>query len=104
MGADVVIAVNIPKAVPPQAPTNPVAVALQSVNILSAEIGELRAKESDVVIRPQVGDVPYDDFSQKKRLMDAGVLAAQAALPQIRKAIQDKTRLVAVTPEPLPPR
>lgn len=104
MGADVVIAVNIPRAVPAEAPTNPVAVAFQSVAIMSAQIGELRAKESDVVLRPQVGDVAYDDFTQKKRLMDAGVAAAQAALPEIQRVIRAKTRLVPVAQEPLPPR
>ena len=94
MGAEVVIAVAIPAAVPSQAPTNPVSVAYQSTMIMSAEIGKLRARESDIVITPAVGDVAYDDFSQNKRLIDAGVAAAQKAMPAIYSAIAAKTRWV----------
>lgn len=96
LGAELVISVAIPAQVPSDAPTNPVSVALQSASIMAQQIGELRAKESDVVVRPKVGDVAFDDFTQKKRLMDAGVAAAQASMPEIRTALQAKTRLVPV--------
>ena len=94
MGADVVIAVSIPPVSRSAVPTNPIAVAYQSVMIMSAEIGRLRAREADVVVSPDVGDVGYDDFSQKKRLITAGEEAARRALPQIRAAIASKTRRV----------
>ncbi len=91
-GADVVIAVAIPRAVPATAPRNPLAVAFHAVNIMAGEIGRLRAGDADVVIRPDVGDVAYDDFSQKKRLIEAGEAAAREALPAIREAITTGTR------------
>lgn len=94
MGADVVIAVAIPAATPSAVPTNPVAVAYQSVMIMSAEIGRLRAREADVVVTPDVTGVAYDDFTQKKRLIAAGEEAARKALPAIRAAIAAKTRRV----------
>jgi len=97
MGADVVVAVAIPAATPSAVPTNPLAVAYQSVAIMSAEIGRLRAREADVVVVPDVGGVAYDDFSQKKRLIAAGEEAARKALPAIRAAIAAKTRRVPLS-------
>jgi NTE family protein len=94
MGADVVIALGISAPVPEQLPKNPVAVALHAVSVMSVEIARLRAREADVTIWPEVGNVAYDDFSQKKRLIEAGEAAARAALPEIRAAIAKKTRFV----------
>jgi len=96
MGADVVVAVSIPPLAPSTVPTNPLAVAYQSVTIMSAEIARLRAREADVLVSPDVGDVAYDDFTQKKRLISAGEDAARRALPAIRAAIAAKTRRVPV--------
>jgi NTE family protein len=63
---------------------------------MSSKIGELGVKDADVVIRPDVGNVAYDDFTQKKRIIDAGEKAARAAIPAIREAIKAKTKLVPV--------
>jgi NTE family protein len=93
MGADVVIAMAVP---PPNrdAPSrNPVAVAYQAISFMAAEIGRLRAGEADVVIETQTGRIDFDDFSQARRLIEAGEAAARAALPEIRAAIAAKTRL-----------
>ena len=61
---------------------------------MTAEIGRLKAREADVVIRPEVGSVRFDDFGQRQRLMEAGAEAARRALPAIRAAIAAKTRRV----------
>lgn len=97
MGADVVIAVSVPPPVPTTAPKSPVDVALHAVTLMTAEIGRLRAREADVVIEPEVGPVRYDDFTQKRRLLEAGAAAARNALPAIRAAIAAKTRRVPVS-------
>jgi len=94
MGAEVVIAVTIPAGVPPRAPQYPFEVAIQSAAIMAAEMGRCNLKTADVVITPDVGGVAFDDFSQKKRLFEAGVAAARAALPAILAAIEAKTRRV----------
>lgn len=94
MGADVVIAVSIPKVIPPVAPHNPLGIALQSVSIMSSEIDRCRSQEADVIITPKVGAVAFDDFSAKERLYEAGVTAARAAMPAIRKAMAEKTRKI----------
>jgi NTE family protein len=95
-GAEVVIAVSIPPNVPKEAPSNPLEIAYHSVTIMSAEIADLRSKEADVVVTPDVGDVRYDDFTQKKRLIEAGENAAREALPAIRIAIRAKTHRLPV--------
>jgi NTE family protein len=92
MGADLVIAVAIPAVVPESAPRNPIQVAHHAVTIMAAEIGRLRAREADILIEPQVGDVAYDDFTQKKRLIEAGEAAARAALPAIWQLIAERSR------------
>ncbi len=96
MGADVVIAVSIPEGAPKDRPANPVEVALHAITIMSSELGALMAKDADVVISPDVAGVAFDDFSQKKRLIEAGETAARQALPAIRAAIAQKTRRVPV--------
>lgn len=94
-GADVVVAVAIPAAVPAVAPRNPIEVAFHAAAIMSAELGRIRAREADVVVTPDVGDVAYDDFTQKKRLIEAGEAATRRALPALRSALEAKTRWVA---------
>ncbi len=96
-GADVVIAVAIPAAASGEPPKTPIDVALQSVTIMSAEIGRLRAREADVVVTPDVAGIRFDDFSQKKRLIEAGEAAARAQLPAIRAAIAARTRRIPVS-------
>lgn len=93
-GAEVVIGVAIPAAVPDRAPVATLGIVLQSIEILSTELERAKAKDADVLVVPEVGDVASDDFDQKKRLIEAGEAAARAALPAIRAAIRAKTRLV----------
>ena len=92
LGATVVIAVAIPSAAPAKPPVTPIEVAYHAITVMAAEIGRLRAREADVVITPNVGDTAYDDFSNKKQLIEAGEAAALAALPEIRAAIAAKVK------------
>jgi NTE family protein len=96
MGAEVVIAVSIPAGVPARAPSNPFEVAIQAAAIMASEVGRCTLQRADVVITPEVAGVAYDDFTQKKRLFEAGMAAARAALPAIRSAIAAQTRRVPV--------
>jgi len=93
-GCGVVLAVSIAAAVPGAAPKTPLEVAYHAITVMSAEIGRLRGKDADVLIEPAVGDVAYDDFTQKKRLIEAGETAARQALPSIRAAMAAKSRRV----------
>ncbi len=97
LGADVVIAMAVPPPARKAPSRNQLAVAYQAVSLMAAEIGRLRAGEADVVIETQAGKVDFDDFSQKRRLIEAGEAAARAALPAIREAIAARTRRVPAT-------
>jgi NTE family protein len=48
-----------------------------------------KKKDADVLITPAVGDVGMLDFTQKKRCMQAGIAAAQKAMPEIRNKIEE---------------
>ena len=86
-GADIVIAVDISQNVTNFNITNLVDVTLQAVHIMFSENVSRRRNEADVLIAPAVGDVAMMDFSQKKRLMQAGMEAARAAMPAVRQAL-----------------
>jgi len=92
LGAEVVLAVAIPPPARKRPAKNPIAIAYHSVSLMTAEIGRLRAGEADVLIEARGGRVDYDDFSQKRLLIELGEEAARAALPRIRAAIAEHTR------------
>ena len=90
-GADIVIAVDISQNVTNFNITNLVDVTLQAVHIMFSENVSRRRQDADVLIAPAVGEVAMMDFSQKKRLMQAGMEAARGALPAVHQAIDDWT-------------
>ncbi len=87
-GADIVIAVDISENVVNFNITNIVDVMLQSVSIIMNENTKQKKRDADILITPPVGDVGMLDFSQKKRCMQAGIEAAQRAMPEIREKIE----------------
>lgn len=88
-GADIVIAVDISENVVNFNVTNLVDVVLQSVNIMFSENVGYKKKDADILITPAVGNVAMLDFTQKKRCMQAGIEAAQKAVPEIRRKIEE---------------
>lgn len=93
-GIDLVIGVAIPAAIPDRRPESALQVVLRAIEILSTELELAKARDADILIVPEVGDVASDDFTQRERLIAAGEAAARAALPAIRAAIRERTRLV----------
>ncbi|MFH0787675.1 MAG: patatin-like phospholipase family protein [Pseudomonadota bacterium] len=90
-GADIIIAVTISKNIQNPQINTLIDVILQSINIMGRELVIYKSRGYDVLIEPNVGDVGMTDFSQKKRLMDAGIQAAKQALPRIKKLIEEKS-------------
>ncbi len=90
-GADIIIAVNIQKNIRNPHINSLVDVILQSIDIMGRELVIYKSRGYDVLIEPNVGDVAMTDFTQKKRLMDAGMQAAKQALPKIRKLMEEKS-------------
>lgn len=91
-GADIVIAVDISENVTNFNITNLVDISLQAVAIMFRENVSHRKKDADVLISPAVGSIGMLDFTQKKRSMQAGIEAAQRAVPEIRRRIDDWKR------------
>jgi NTE family protein len=91
-GVDLVIAVDIGQQVINFNITNVLDVMLQSISIMAAENAKVRKKDADVLIAPKVGDVGMLDFSQKKRCMQAGIDATDAAMPEIKARIEEWQR------------
>jgi len=88
-GADIVVAVDISQNVTNYNITNLFDVTLQAVNIMFNSNVERGKREADIVVSPNVGTVAMLDFTQKKRLMHAGIEAGQASIPAIRAAIEN---------------
>lgn len=88
MGADVIIAVDIsakPKFAKIEGTLD---ILLQSFAIMVQSIGTHELAVADVVIRPETGGFGAGDFTRKHEAIMEGEKAAQAALPLIRKKIQ----------------
>ena len=90
-GADIIIAVNISKNIRNPQVNTLIDVIMQSINIMGRELVIYKSRGYDVLIEPNVGDVGTTDFTQKKRLMDAGIQATKQAMPKIRKLIEEKS-------------
>ncbi|HTG00066.1 MAG TPA: patatin-like phospholipase family protein [Nitrospirota bacterium] len=99
-GADIVIAVDISENVTNFNITNIIDVMIQSLTIITNENAKYRAREADVLIKPAVGDVAMLDFTQKKRCMQAGIEAAQRAMPDIKSRIEQWGRKRLVRQQP----
>lgn len=89
MGADVLIAVNISSPLRPlDALSSPADVMQQMLGILIHQnVGRQRAQltTSDVLIEPTLGSLSFSDFAHAKEAIEAGAIAARAALPRLRQ-------------------
>lgn len=90
MGAEVVIAVDISSAPEGNPSGDTLQVLLQTFAIMGKSINSWELKEADVVVRPALVGMGSGDFTNRKRAIDAGRAAMQAALPQLRAALEAK--------------
>jgi NTE family protein len=92
MGAEVIIAVDISAAPEGNTADGTVAVLLQTFAIMGRSINEYALQGADIVVRPELVGVKSGDFAAKRRSMDAGKLAMQRLMPQLRVAIEAKSK------------
>lgn len=71
------------------APTNIFQVVARAVNAAQKHQLESWEKHADLVLRPDVHTLAWDDFERAEEAISAGELAAKRALPRLRKLIQD---------------
>ena len=87
MGAELIIAVDISSAPEGNAPSDTLQILLQTFSIMGKSINNLELREADVVVRPLLVGVASSDFSARRRAIEAGRVAMQALLPQLRSAM-----------------
>jgi NTE family protein len=90
MGAEVVIAVDISSAPEGNPFGDTLQVLMQTFAIMGKSINSWELKDADVVVRPALAGMGSGDFAGKRRAIDAGRAAMQAALPQLRAALEAK--------------
>jgi NTE family protein len=95
MGATHVISVYIPMQAESMAPGNMFEVINRCFQIMHHHSQELWRKHSDVVIEPEVSDIGWNGFENGKRMIEAGEVAARAALPEILKLLEPRRRASA---------
>jgi len=92
MGAELIIAVDISTPPEASAANGTLEILLQTFTIMGKSISTIELKDADVLVRPALQGVSSADFGARKRSIEAGRQAMLAALPQLRAAIEAKTR------------
>jgi NTE family protein len=92
MGAELVIAVDISSAPEGNASDNQLAILLQTFAIMGKSINSFELKEAELVVRPELAGVKGGDFTSRRRSMDAGKLAMQRAIPQLKALMESGRR------------
>jgi NTE family protein len=92
MGAELVIAVDISSAPEGNASDSQLAILLQTFAIMGKSINSFELKEAELVVRPELAGVKGGDFTARRRSMEAGKLAMQRAIPQLKALIEAKSR------------
>src|SRR5262249_48889679 len=104
MGAERVISVHLSAAwVKPGGPRHVFHVIGQCFSIAQDKTCGPWRQASDLVIEPVIGDFGYDDFARAPELVQAGEIAARAALPKIREWFPaTEPEALVPTPEVVP--
>jgi NTE family protein len=86
-GADIVIAVVVDRGIGSEELRSVVDVYLRVSEIMGERLKQYELGEADVVIRPEVGDLHWSNFSQAMVLVDEGEKAAREKLDEIRRLV-----------------
>jgi len=92
MGAEVVVAVDISSPPEGNAASDTLQVLLQTFSIMSKSINALELRDADLVVRPGLLGVGSADFGARRRAIESGRRTMLQLLPQLRAAIDAKTR------------
>lgn len=89
MGADAVIAVDISGGVAGVTPESTLDTIFQAINVMYSKIAADQLSRADVVIRPKVGHIAFDDFTKRHEAILEGEKATQDALPKIQALLRE---------------
>ncbi|HEV2288981.1 MAG TPA: patatin-like phospholipase family protein [Candidatus Acidoferrales bacterium] len=99
MGADVVIAVHLDPGQPDQRPKNTIEIISRSFSILQQQQPPRWLRFADIILKPAVKQIHWDDFQRTPDLIAAGVAAAEEALPEIRIALKRTAAMSRSAPD-----
>jgi NTE family protein len=92
MGAELVIAVDISSAPEGNPSDGTLQILLQTFAIMGKSINSYELRDADVVVRPALVGVSGADFTARRRAIEAGRAAMTRLLPQLRAAIEAKSK------------
>lgn len=92
MGAELVIAVDISNVPDVNPAGDTLQILLQTFTIMGRSINSWELRDADVVVRPALNGVASADFNARKRAIQAGRLAMQQLLPQLKVAIESRSK------------
>jgi NTE family protein len=88
-GADIVIAVSIDRDILLASELQTaVDIYVRAGEIMGFHLEQYNLKHADLVIRPDLGNIHWTDFSQSKQLIALGEAAAQESLPELRRLVE----------------
>jgi NTE family protein len=91
MGASLVIAVDVSKGIDvPFQLDCAIDVVIRSENITANALNQIRAREADLILKPEVQDVFWGDFSKFEYCVQKGEEEATRNLPRIKKLLSKK--------------
>jgi len=94
LGVDVVIAVDVGQRLDQDGELDSVIdIVFRASTITARQYSEMLLREADVVIRPEVGDIHWSEFSKMPLALTAGERAAKKALPEIRRYVKPRRSL-----------
>lgn len=98
MGAELIVAVDISSAPESNLASDSLQILLQTFTIMSKSINTFELRDAEVVVRPALLGVSSADFSARRRAIQAGRVAMQAQLPQLREALAGPRNRVNAVP------
>jgi NTE family protein len=92
MGADLVIAVDISSAPEGNQSGDTLHILLQTFAIMGKSINAYELRDADLVVRPSLAGFGSADFAMRKQSIEAGRVAMQKLVPQLKAAIEAKAK------------
>ena len=87
LGVDRVVAVSLSDNPHPGNPAGMFELLMQSFEIMASSLTRHELRDADAVVKPDLGRIPFTDFSSRNLMVTLGEQAARRSLPQIRNLL-----------------
>jgi len=92
LGANKVVAVNVSRTLNIiEPPNNIIDILYRTEDITSYHLSVMKLKEADLIIYPEVSNYSWTDFDKAEEIIQAGVIAAQKKLNEIKQLMLEDT-------------